>query len=211
MKTFIYYTLIFCSCISCTAKKHILSSHDKAIIENEKLNILYRGVKNPLTIYIPKSDSIKVSGPGVYKESESKYFITPGTGSSMEITITGFIKGKEIVDKREFRILNISNPFVSINNKIEKISLSKEELANSKIEFFIPQLVMELGKVSKFRYQINEGKPILNYGNSFDHIAKEKIYNLKSGDYMIIDELKSDVELDNVDLKKVTELIVYIK
>ena len=214
MKKFIYYTLIFCSCIYCTPKKNILSSNNpniKTIIENEKLNIVYRGIKNNLTIYMPNSDSIKVSGPGIYKERESKYFIIPTAGSSAEITITGFRKGKKIIDKREFRILNINSPFASIDNKIEKISLSKEELANSKIEYFIPQLVMELGKVSKFRYQINEEKPTLNYGNSFDPIAKKKIYNLKSGDYMMIDELSSGTDLQSVDLKKVIKLMVYLK
>jgi hypothetical protein len=160
---------------------------------------------------MPKSDSIKVSGPGVYKESENKYFITPGLGSSMEITITGFVKGKAITDKREYRILNINNPFASINNKIEKITLSKEELANSKIEYFIPQLVIKLGKVTKFRYQINEEEPMVNNSDKFNKSAKEKIFNLKSGDHIVIDELSSGPELQNVDLKRITELTVYIK
>lgn len=214
MKKIIYYTLIFCVCSYCTPRKQISFPKDsniKSIIENEKLNILYRGIKNHLTIYVPKSDSIKVNGPGVYKESESKYSIIPGIGSSMEITITGFIKDKAITEKREFRIVNINNPFASINNKIEKITLSKEELANSKIEYFIPQFIMELGKVAKFRYQINEEEPMVNYGDKFNKAAKEKIFNLKSGDYMIIDKLSYGLELQNIDLKKVTELKVYIK
>ncbi|MDR6463932.1 GldM family protein [Chryseobacterium sediminis] len=214
MKKFIYYPLILCVCSYCTPRKQILSSKDsniKSIIENEKLNILYRGIKNDLTIYMPESDSIKVSGSGVYKEGENKYFIIPGTGSSMEMTITGFIKGKAITDKREFRILNINNPFASINNKIEKITLSKEELADSKIEYFIPQFIMKLGKVSKFRYQINEGEPMVNYGDRFNKPVKEKIFNLESGDYIIIDELSSGLELENIDLKKITPLKVFIK
>ena len=129
----------------------------------------------------------------------------------MEVTITGFIKGKVITDKREFRILNINNPFASINSKIEKITLSQEEFADSKIEYFIPQFVIKLGKVAKFRYQINEEEPMINYGDKFNKPVKEKILNLKSGDCMIIDELSSGLELQNVDLKKITELKVYIK
>ncbi|WP_343660389.1 hypothetical protein [Chryseobacterium sp.] len=213
MKKFIYYTFILSACVHCTSKKPLSSkdSNIKTIIENEKLNVVYRGIKNHLTIYVPKSDSIKVSGPGVYKESENKYSIVPGIGSSMTITITGFIRGKKITDKREFRILNINNPFTSINHKIEKITLSREELANSTIEYLIPQLVLKLGKVTKFRYQINEEEPMINYGDKFSRLVKEKIFNLKSGDYMIIDELSSGPELQNIDLKKATELKVYIK
>lgn len=214
MKKFIFYPLIFCVCIYCTPKKYISSSKDsgnKSIIENEKFNILYRGIRNYLTIYVPKSDSIKVNGPGVYKEEENKYYITPTTGTSLEIIITSFINSKQAVEKREFRILNIEKPFASIKNKTEKITLSQEELATSKIEYFIPQFVMKLGKVGKFRYQINNEEPTVNYGDEFNKSAKEKIYNMKSGDRMIIDELNFNPELQNLDLKKVAELVVYIE
>jgi len=205
---------MLCTCIYCTPKKHISSSNDssiKSVIENEKLNILYRGIKNYLTIYVPQSDSITVSGLGVYKEGKSKYYITPSTGTSMEITIISFVKGKEIIEKREFRIVNIEKAFASIRNKIGKITLSQEELATSKIEYFIPQFVMKLGRVGKFRYQINDEEPTVNYGDEFNKSAKEKIYNMKSGDSMIIDDLNSNPELQSVDVKKVEKLVIDIK
>ncbi|SDQ38752.1 GldM C-terminal domain-containing protein [Chryseobacterium soldanellicola] len=214
MKKNILYIFMLCTCIYCTSKKHISSSKDpsvKSVIENERLNILYRGIKNYLTIYVPQSDSITVSGLGVYKEGENKYSIAPSTGTSMEITIISFVKGKEIIEKREFRIVNLEKAFASIGNKIGKITLSKEELATSKIEYFIPQFVMKLGRVGKFRYQINDEEPTVNYGDEFNKSAKEKIYNMKSGDSMIIDNLNSNPELQNVDLKKVTELVIDIK
>lgn len=46
---------------------------------------------------------------------------------------------------------------------------------------------------------------------SLINMLKKKISNMKSGDFMIIDELNFNPELQNIDLKKVTELIVYIK
>lgn len=52
---------------------------------------------------------------------------------------------------------------------------------------------------------------MVNYGNEFNTSIKEKIYNMKSGDIMIIDDLNFNPELQSVDLKKVTELIVYIE
>nr|WP_314493158.1 GldM family protein [uncultured Chryseobacterium sp.] len=214
LKKFIPYTFIFLVCIYCTPTKHISYSKDssiKSIIENEKLNIVYRGIKNLVTIYVPKSDSIKVIGAGIYKERENKYYIVPSTGNTLQIKIISFIKGKETVEKREFRILNIGKPFASINNKTDKITLSKDELAGSTIEYFIPQFVMKLGKVGKFRYQINDNEPMVNYGNEFNKPVKEKICNMKSGDVMIIDELNYNPELQSFDLKKVVELVVYIE
>ena len=214
MKKLIHSLIIFFVCICCTPTKHISSSEDsrnKSIIENEELNIVYRGIKNRLTIYVPKSDSIKVSGSGVYKEEENKYYILPSTGNILQIKIISFIKGRATVEKREFRILTIGKPFASINNKTGKITLSKEELANSTIEYHIPQFVRKLGKAGKFRYQINDEEPMVNYGNEFNQSVKDKIYNMKSGDIMIIDDLNFNPELQSVDLKKVTELIVYIE
>ena len=213
LKNVISYISIFCVCIYCTPKKHRLFSKDfphKSIIENEKLNILYRGIKNYLTIYVPEADSIQVKGTGVFKEKKNEYYITPFTGTSLEITISSFTKGKVRTEKREFRILNIGSPFASINNKTGKIILSKEELATSKIEYYIPQFVIDLGKVRKFRYQINHEEPLINYGNKFNDSVKEKIYRMKSGDIMIID-LNFDLELETVDLKKITELEVHIE
>lgn len=213
MKKFIHYNLILFACICCTPQKHLYlkSSSNKSIIENEQLNILYRGIKNYLTIYVPNSDSIKVSGTGVSKEGNSKYGIIPGAGKSLDITITSLINGKELIEKREFQILNIDKPFASIGNRTGQITLSNEELANSTIKYFIPQFVIKLGKVGKFRYQINNKEPTINYGDEFNKHAKEQVFNMKSGDFMIIDELNFNPELQNIDLKKVEKLVVYIK
>lgn len=213
MKNVISYIFIFCVCIYCTPKKNVSFQKDvsyKSIIENGKLNILYRGIRNHLTIHVPKADSIRVKGVGVFKEGENKYYITPSTGTSLEITIISFLKGKVRTEKREFRILNIGSPFASINNKTGKIILTKEELATSKIEYYIPQFVIDLGKVQKFRYQINDEEPGINYGNKFNDSVKEKIYRMKSGDIMIIN-LNFNLELETVDFKKVKQLEVHIE
>jgi len=214
LKKIIYYIFLIFLYIGCSSTKDRLTSADsniKSIIENKQLNILYRGLKNYLTIYVPKSDSIKVSGVGVQKESENNYSITPTIGSSLEITITGFFKGKEVIDKRKFRIFNIRNPFASINGKTGEITLSKEELANFKVEYFIPQLVIQSAKVGKFQYRINEEKPMINYGEEFNEVPRKKIFEMKSGDSMIIDELNFNPELLTVDIKEVTKLKVFIK
>lgn len=213
MKNLIYI-LISCACICCTSRKHISYSKDsniKSVIENKQLNILYRGIENYLTIHVPNSDSIQVSGTGVKKKNKNNYSITPSVGTSMEITVTGFFKGKKSIDKREFRILSIDKPFASIGNRIGQITLSKEKLADSRIKFFIPQFVIKIPNVEKFQYQINNEEPAINYGEEFNESAKEKIFKMKSGDYMIIDELSFNTKFQNSCLKEVTKLTVYIK
>ncbi len=64
--------------------------------------------------------------------------------------------------------------------------------------------------MQKFRYQINDEEPPINYGNKFNDSVKEKIYRMKSGDIMIIN-LNFNLELETVDLKKVKQLEVHIE
>ncbi|GEM_PF-3525686 len=212
MKKKIYITTLLAICLNCSTIKTFTKKSDiKAIVENKQLNILYRGVQNHLNIDIPQSDSIQVSGAGVKKEGKNLYSIIPTTGTSLEITITGFIKDKIIADKRKFRILNIGRLFASINNQTILINLTNEELAHSKIKYFIPQLVYELPKVAKFHYRINQEETMVNYGEEFNHYVKEKIFKMKSGDSIIIDNLSFDNEQPNIDYKKANALKVIIQ
>lgn len=212
LKKTIYIILLLATYLNCSPTKTFTKNSDiKAIVENRQLNILYRGVKNHLKIDIPQADSIKVNGMGVKKEGENMYYIIPTTGSILEITITGYVKDKIITDERKFRILNIGRPFASINNQTIQINLTSEELALSKIKYFIPQLVYELPKVAKFHYQINQEEPLINYGEKFTQSAREKIFKMNAGDSIVIDELSFDNELPNVDYKKANALKVIIQ
>lgn len=212
MKKAIYYTSLLFIYLNCSpAKTSTKNSDIKAIVENKQLNILYRGVKNNLIIDIPQSDSIIVNGVGVKKEGKNIYSIIPTTGTILEITITGFIRGKVVVDKRKFRILNIGRPFASINNQTKQINLTTKELAHSKIKYFIPQLVYELPKVGKFRYQINQEKPLINYGAEFSQSVKDKIFKMKPDDSIVIDQLSLENEQPNIDYREVNPLKVIIE
>ena len=212
MKKPIYLTSLLLISLNCSPTKTFTKNSDnKAIVENRQLNILYRGVKNNLSIDIAQSDSIKVSGTGVKKEGENLYSITPTTGSILEITITGFIRGKVVVDRRKFRILNIGKPFASINNQTKQIKLTNKELAYSEIKYFIPQLVYELPKVGKFRYRINQEEPLINYSEEFSQSAKEKIFKMKPNDSIVIDQLSLENEQPNIDYKEVNPLKVIIE
>lgn len=212
MKNTIYIISLLFIYLNCSSAKTSTQKSDiKAIVENRQLNILYRGVQNNLNIDIPQSDSIQVSGTGVKKEAKNRYSIIPTTGSTLEITITGFMRREVFIEKRKFRILNIGRPYASINNQTKQINLTTKELANSKINYFIPQLVYELPKVGKFGYQINQEESLINYGEEFSQSAKEKIFKMKPGDSMVIKELSLENERPNIDYKEVNPLIVIIE
>ena len=210
----LFILIIFMSFTQCTTKKptnELKNSNIKTIIENENLNVVYRGIRNPLTIYVPNADSIKVSGLGIGQTDENKYYIAPGLGTKAEITVIGYINGEELIDKRQFRILDIEKPYASINNNYGKITLSKDELANSIIKAHIPQFIIELPEILSFEYTINEQQTLINNGNEFNNIAKEQIYNLRNGDSMVIDNVKLVTDKPNIDRAKIIELRIYVE
>jgi len=208
----VIYLLIILICIQCAPKKALDTSKGstiKTIIENENFNIVYRGIKNPLTIYMPDVDSTKVNGIGLHKIEKNKYYITPGLGTKLEITIVGYRNGNEIIDKREFRILDIQRPYASIHDNFGTVILSKKTLAYSKIKTHIPQFVIELPETKSFQYKINDQHPILNKGNTFNKTAKEQICNLKKGDSVLINNVKLKTDTPNTDRKAIIELKIY--
>ncbi|MBW8362706.1 MAG: hypothetical protein K0M56_11040 [Kaistella sp.] len=206
--------IILICCIQCTIGQSVKpdgKTEVKSIIENKMLNIVYRGIRNRLTIYMPNMDSIKVTGRDIHKVGENEYYIAPTLGLTTEILVTGYHNGKQFTDRREFRILNIQKSYVSIHEDYGNVRLSKEELAASKIKIHIPQLVIALSEVESFEYKINKHDWIINEGAEFGHFAKEQILNLTKGDSVVIDKIKLVTDQPNIDRKKSIELKVYIK
>ena len=77
------------------------------------MNVVYRGVPNPMTISIPgiPNNKVSASAPGLNKQSGSKYVMNPGTGRTVTITASGTLPdGQRISTKSEFRIKDIPRP-----------------------------------------------------------------------------------------------------
>src|SRR5690606_39822568 len=66
-------------------------SSDLAVIAADKMNVVYRGVENPMTISIPgiPDNAVNASAPGLSKASGSKYIMRPGSGREVTITASG--------------------------------------------------------------------------------------------------------------------------
>ncbi|AXO80958.1 hypothetical protein DZC78_11370 [Olleya aquimaris] len=112
----------------------------EAVLETSNLNIVYRGVSNPIKISFPNAIDIKAVGVGLSKkEGIGNYLMIPASGKTVDITIKAkMIDGSIITDVKTLRIKNIGRLVAKINNiggcgtKCE-ILLSKKELVNSKI------------------------------------------------------------------------------
>jgi gliding motility-associated protein GldM len=84
----------------------------------DKMNVLYIGVDNPLTITAgagAEKVSASFSGGSLSKASGSKYIARPNPGSSGEHTITVMVEGKS-AGKVSFRVKQLPNPAAYVGN-----------------------------------------------------------------------------------------------
>ncbi len=166
----------------------VIRHTDKDIIVNKESKVVYRGILNSLSIEVPNCKSFTTSANGLKMISKNLFELNPGAGSEVIITIDIILKnGKEISEKHNFEIKNLSNVVGSINNsRGKKISLQKSKLNNAIIS------VVSLDENLNFKLILTEFVISLPNGRSFeikgDKIKKEifDIINSNSSKYDII-------------------------
>ena len=68
----------------------VVAKPNSAVISADKMNVVYRGVENPITISVPgvADNAVKASAPGLRKvKGVGKYMMAPGKGREVKITV----------------------------------------------------------------------------------------------------------------------------
>jgi hypothetical protein len=87
-----------------------------AIVSAERMNVVYRGVSNPISIYVPNAIPFMASAPGLSKDAKGKYSLTPGTGTEVIVNVVYQKGGKYVSEKHTFKILNLPLLNIGIND-----------------------------------------------------------------------------------------------
>lgn len=104
-----------------------------ATVAPTKMNVMYRGLENPISVSAPgmASDNIEISVTnGEWRKGEAKgeYFITPGTENITTITASAIVDGKRTtLGSYNFRIKLVPPPTPKIGGKTGG-QFSREEL-----------------------------------------------------------------------------------
>jgi gliding motility-associated protein GldM len=97
---------------------YTVGSPSGVAVSADKMNVLYIGVDNPLTITAGAGSekvSASFSGGSLSKASGSKYIARPNPGSSGEHTISVMVEGKS-AGKVSFRVKQLPNPAAYVGN-----------------------------------------------------------------------------------------------
>ena len=187
---------------------------NSATISADKMNVVYRGVPNPMSIsFAGVADSnVNASATGMSKVGNGKYVLRPGTGTSVMINVSAKLPdGKVVSDKKEFRIKGLPAPTGKIRGEVAA-SGQTSNLASCTIsavmeDFDFPVTV----NVTQFNIKVPGQPTIVVSGNKMDARAKQAIAKAGRGDVVVISEIKATFQgIDQV-AKRVSTCTYEIK
>ena len=192
-----------------------ISKPGAALIAADKMNVVYRGVSNPMSISIPGIPNNKVSAraSGLKQVSGSKYVMNPGKGRTVTISASGKLPdGKTVGSKLEFRIKDIPRPAGTIRGEFGSVKMPRANLAKSTVGAMLEDFVFDLNlKVSGFKFKVPGQPTVVVKGGRLDARAKSALKRAKRGDAVQIFDINAYITNNKTyKLKKVSPVVVEI-
>jgi gliding motility-associated protein GldM len=168
----------------------------EATISADKMNVVYRGVPNPISVSFAgiSADKVKASAPGMRAGGKpGAYILSPGSGSEVTVSVTGSLPdGKTVSSKKAFRIKGLPAPTGKIRGetsaKGSKSNLEVCTISADMEDFDFPVNV----NVTQFTIKVPGQPTIVVQGNKMDARAKSAIAKASRGDVVVIDNIKAN-------------------
>jgi gliding motility-associated protein GldM len=166
---------------------------NQAIISADKMNVVYRGVPNPISISVPgiASNKVNASAPGMSKVGDGKFMLKAGSGSEVKINVTATMPdGKTMSSAQVFRIKGLPAPTGKVGGS------EKNKGPKSNLEVCTVTAVMEdfdfpvTANVTGFAIKVPGQATIPVVGNKMDSRARAAIAKASRGDVVIISDIK---------------------
>jgi len=180
---------------------------NSATISADKMNVVYRGVSNPMTISfagVPTSD-VKASAAGLTGGAGGKYVMNPGAGREVVINVSAKMSdGKMANDKKVFRIKNIPGPTGALRGKeTGTVKGPKSNLEVQTVNAVLEDFDFDVKlNVVGFNIKVPGQPTIVVSGNKMDGRAKAAIQKATRGDVVVISEIKTKLEGSAIMLPK---------
>lgn len=191
-----------------------VSKPNSATISADKMNVVYRGVKNPMTISfagIP-DNKVSASAQGLSRRSGSSYVMdaTRIKGREVRINVRGTLPdGTPVSDNAKFRIKDLPKPTGTVRGEDGSLKMQRNSLEISTIGAKFDDFDFELPlRVTGFKFKV-QGQPTINVkGNKLDNRAKAALRRAKRGSGVQIFDIEAKASGVSVILKKVSPVFV---
>lgn len=167
-----------------------------ATISADKMNVVYRGVVNPISVSFAGVDANKIvaSAPGLASAGKpGKYNMSPGQGTEATISVTGTLpNGDKVTDKKTFRIKGIPGPTGTIRGEMGVVKGPKSNLEIATIGAKLLDFDFEVGlDVVGFNMKIAGQPTVVVTGNKMNAQCKQVLSRAGKGDQVTISEIKT--------------------
>ncbi len=189
----------------------VVPKPNSATISADKMNVVYRGIPNPMTISFAgiSSDKVNASAPGLRKSGKG-YLMTPSKGREVSINVTGTLPdGSKVSDKKKFRIKDIPRPAAAVSGQAGAIKKSKNSLKSATVSAVLEDFVFDLKlKVNSFKFKVPGQPTIICNGRKLNARAQSALARAKRGDAVQIFGLKASVVGSPIKLKDASPCII---
>ena len=127
-----------------------------SVISADKMNILYRGLPNPVSIAVNNAKSFKIKGQDISKGDNGNYIIKPRSGNEAKISLDiETSDSTKVVEEHIFRVKSLPTAALLVNQKgclntdciveIPGAELLNAEVSIKFIDFFLDHTISITG------------------------------------------------------------------
>jgi len=193
----------------------VVPKPNSATISADKMNVVYRGVKNPMTISFAgvSDNNVQANAEGLTKISGVGKYVMDATrikGREVTINVSGTLPdGDKVSDRATFRIKDLPRPTGTVRGEDGNIKMQRNALdistIGAKFEDFDFNLPLN---VTGFKFKVL-GQPTINVkGSKLDSRAKAALRKAKRGSDVQIFDIEAKAQGVSVILKKVSAVII---
>jgi len=165
------------------------------LLSADKMNVMYRGLDNPVSGSILGADNAKLSlsapGATVKSTGPGKWDVKPGSGNVLKITLSGTDPyGKSITQTFDYRIKNVPPPQGQIRGK-NMLTMPSGSVENQQLQAVIPDFDFPVSfNVTSFMVRV-PGRASMQVQGSSLQGAAGMFRNLRPGDGVYIFDIKA--------------------
>jgi gliding motility-associated protein GldM len=178
-----------------TGKYVVVPRPNSATISADKMNVVYRGVVNPISISFAgiADNNVNASAPGLSKTGNGKYNMSPQGGNEVVINVSGkMADGKVASDKKVFRIKGIPGPTGTIRGEMGVVKGPKSNLEIATIGAKLVDFDFDVNlNVVGFNLKVTGQPTVVVSGDKLNAQCKAVLSKAVRGDQVTISEIKT--------------------
>jgi len=196
----------------------VIPKPNQAIVSADKMNVVYRGIDNPITVSMPgvPENNISASVPGhsFTKKSGSTYILKPAAGKELGIKVNGKIEGQTFSSTTNFRIKSLPRPTPTVRGQVQQgaaVKLPRAALEISPIGAIFEDFDFDISPVVKrFTMSVPGQASVVVNGDRLNAQAKKALNLARTGDIVQFFDIRADVPGAQVNVKSMPALLVQL-